>query len=114
MLRGPAGCAVRSLRMLWYGPALVPGPTQPFVLRLLGIVAAALAVAVPAAVAAPGPAGKASSLRSENARLEAQSRSAVLGLYSLDARIAASRARVAALRAQLHRLRVQQSTLRQQ
>ncbi len=50
-------------------------------------------------------------LKAENAHLAEQSRSAVLGLYSLDSRLAAADTRLATLRADAARLRAQRATL---
>src|SRR5579862_171793 len=82
--------------------------------RLLGIACAAFLVAVLPAFGSSNPLGAASALRLQNARLEAKSRSAVLSLYSLDARLTAAHAHLTALRAQLRRLRAERSVLRQE
>ena len=81
--------------------------------RILGILAAgATAFAVPSSVGAvPGP--TASSLRAANASIEHQKRSAVLDLYSLDARIAAARHRLNALLAKASGLRMERAGLEQ-
>src|SRR2546423_846692 len=71
----------------------VLGWAHPAVLRLLGVAAAALLVAVLPAYSQPNPVSTASTLRLQNAHLEARARSAVLDLYSLDSRLAAAHAR---------------------
>jgi peptidoglycan DL-endopeptidase CwlO len=86
-------------------------------------VGALLVAALPAGAGA-GAAGQASMLRGEQSSLAARSRAAVLGLYSLDTRLARARAELASIRAraaQVERerarvaleLRVARSVLRQ-
>jgi 3D (Asp-Asp-Asp) domain-containing protein/peptidoglycan hydrolase CwlO-like protein len=70
-------------------------------------------VVLPAfAAAASGP--TAGALRAENVNLEAQARSAVLDLYSLDSRLAAARSRLAALQAETARLRAERAAVKYQ
>jgi 3D (Asp-Asp-Asp) domain-containing protein len=64
---------------------------------LAAVAAALVAVLTPSAGA--GASSRASVVRAEQANLGARSRSAVLGLYSLDARLARARAELAAVRA---------------
>jgi 3D (Asp-Asp-Asp) domain-containing protein/septal ring factor EnvC (AmiA/AmiB activator) len=90
----------------------VLGQPHPALGRLLGIFAAACLIVVLPALAAT-PSQKASSLRAENAKLAAQSRSAVLGLYSLDSRLAAADTRLSMLQADAQRLRVRRANLAQ-
>src|SRR5437868_9593098 len=90
----------------------VPGRAHPAVVRLLGIAAAALLVAVLPAYSQPNPVSTTSALRLQNAHLEARARSAVLDLYSLDSRLAAARARLASLQVRLQDLREQRAVLR--
>ncbi len=78
---------------------------------LFGLAAAAAVLAAPA-VSGAGPAPPASSLHAQDAALAAKKRSAVLGLYALDAQLAAARTRLAALQAQLHALRAERTQLR--
>ena len=109
----------RPLREVWeLNPCgTVPrvlGQAHPPLARLLGIAVAGLLVVVLPAVAAQNPTKSATGLRLENVQLEAKSRSAVLAIYSLDARLAASRARLSALRGQLGALRNQRAVLKQQ
>ncbi len=78
---------------------------------LFGLAAAAAVLAAPA-VSGAGPSPPASSLRAQDAALAAKKRSAVLGLYALDAQLGAARARLATLQTQLHALRVQRAQLR--
>jgi 3D (Asp-Asp-Asp) domain-containing protein len=59
----------------------------------------ALVVAVLPASAGAGPSGQASVLRGEQTSLAARSRAALLGLYSLDTRLARARSELAAVRA---------------
>src|SRR4030095_16991350 len=89
----------------------------------LVVVGALLVAALPAGAGA-GAAGQAPVLRGEQSSLAARSRAAVLGLYSLDTRLARARAELASIRAraaQVERerarvaleLRVARSVLRQ-
>jgi 3D (Asp-Asp-Asp) domain-containing protein/peptidoglycan hydrolase CwlO-like protein len=82
------------------------------VLRLLGVAAGAFLVVVLPALGSTNPLRSASALRAENAALEAKSRSALLSLYSLDARLGAAQVRLASLQVELRRLRAQRTTLR--
>ena len=88
------------------------GQAHPPLARLLGIFAAAgLVVVLPALAGSPSK--SAATLRTENAHLAAQSRSAVLGLYSLDSRLAAADSRLATLQADSARLRTRRANLSQ-
>jgi 3D (Asp-Asp-Asp) domain-containing protein len=78
------------------------------------LLAVALTAVVGAAVPAAGvsdPGSSAASLRAENDRLAAESRAAVLDLYSLDASLLAANQRLEALRADMSRLRVERGRL---
>ncbi len=75
------------------------------------LAAIALAVLVAPAVGGAKP-HTASALRADDAALAAKSRAAVLGLYSLDQRLAAGRATVAALDGRSRSLRTEQRSLR--
>ncbi|HWB23402.1 MAG TPA: 3D domain-containing protein [Gaiellaceae bacterium] len=80
--------------------------------RLLAVFAAAgLVVVLPAL--GGSPAKRTATLRAENADLAARSRSAVLSIYSLDSRLAASDSRLSTLQADAARLRVQRANLAQ-
>ncbi len=92
----------------------MPGRAHRAVARLLGFACAAFLVAVLPAFGSSNPPGTASALRAQNGRLEARSRSAVLNLYSLDARLAAARSQLARLRTHLQRLRAERGVLREQ
>jgi len=72
--------------------------------------AAIVGAAVPAA-GASDPGSSAAALRAENDRLAAESRAAVLDLYSLDARLLAADRRLDALRAETRRLRAERGRL---
>jgi peptidoglycan DL-endopeptidase CwlO len=72
--------------------------------------AAIVGAAVPA-VGASDPGSSAAALRAENDRLAAESRAAVLDLYSLDARLLAADRRLDALRAETRRLRAERGRL---
>jgi len=88
----------------------VLGLAHPPLGRLLGVFAAAgLVVVLPAL--GSNPSRSAAALRAENAHLAAQSRSAVLSLYSLDSRLAASDDRLATLQADAARLRTRRANL---
>jgi peptidoglycan DL-endopeptidase CwlO len=88
----------------------VLGQAHPPLGRLLGVFAAAgLVVVLPALGSNPGK--SAASLKAENAHLAAQSRSAVLSLYSLDSRLAAADTRLATLRDDAARLRTRRADL---
>jgi peptidoglycan DL-endopeptidase CwlO len=86
------------------------GQAHPPLVRLLGVFAAAgLIVVLPAL---GGSSGKsAAALRAENAHLATQSRSAVLGLYSLDSRLTAADTHLSTLQADAARLRTQRANL---
>jgi len=92
----------------------VPGQAHPAKLRLLGIAGAAALVVVLPALASPNPLRSAAALQTRNAGLEAKSRSAVLNLYSLDARIGGADARLRTLRGELSRLRTERGLLRRE
>ena len=92
----------------------MPGRAHTHAARLLGIASAALLVVVLPAYASSNPLGTAASLRAQNAGLEAKARSASLGLYSLDARLAGAEVRLATLRARLGRLRAERGVLRRE
>jgi 3D (Asp-Asp-Asp) domain-containing protein len=79
--------------------------------RVLPVTVVALAfMLVPALGWASEPHGV-GALRARDAAIEAKSRSAVLGLYSLDQRVALADARIAALRRQSHALIAERATL---
>ena len=82
--------------------------------RFLPFAAVALAVlaapAVSGAITSHGVVG----LRAHDASLAAKSRSAVLGLYSLDERLAAAQSRLTSLHAQQHSLRAQRAAVAHQ
>jgi 3D (Asp-Asp-Asp) domain-containing protein len=80
---------------------------RPLILALL----AAAALAVPA-VSGAGRHTSTSSLRAQDATIEAKSRAAVLGLYSLDQQLATARTHLTTLQSQLAALRGEQATLR--
>lgn len=87
--------------------------------RRLTVFAAALALVALAPLTLPGlggadPSQSAASLRRLDAQLEAEQRSAVLGLYALDRRLAASRTRLAQLHAQADGLRAERSELKRE
>ncbi|MGZ4291463.1 MAG: 3D domain-containing protein [Gaiellaceae bacterium] len=82
--------------------------------RLWPLVAFALAVLVAPAVGGANPSHSVSSLRARDAAIAARSRSAVLGLYSLDQRLAAADTQLAALRRQAVSLRAARASLRLQ
>ena len=81
---------------------------------MLSFAALALAVLAVPTLGLAGSSQSASSLRAQNARLEARSRSAVLQLYSLDQRLASTRVRVTELDQQAASLRVQRTSLAHQ
>lgn len=74
------------------------------------VVIALVVLAVPA-VSGAGRGHSTASLRADNARIAAQSRSAVLGLYSLDQRLAAATSQLATLDAQARVLQAQRASL---
>ena len=88
------------------GSRAVPG-LRRLPCGLLPLCAAAVLLPVPATAARPTAAG----LRAANAAIERQRRSAVLDLYSLDARLGAAQGRLAALRAQASALRAERARL---
>jgi peptidoglycan DL-endopeptidase CwlO len=90
----------------------VLGQAHPPLARLLGLFAAACLIVVLPALGA-NPHQSAAALKAENAHLAAQSRSAVLGLYSLDSRLAAADTRLATLRADAARLQTRRANLEQ-
>jgi cystine transport system substrate-binding protein len=79
--------------------------------RLLLLIVAALAVLVAPAVGGANPSQSVTSLRAHDASIEAKSRAAVLGLYSLDQRLSTAQANLAALQRQTVSLRAQRLTL---
>jgi 3D (Asp-Asp-Asp) domain-containing protein len=82
------------LEGLWYGPALVFAPPW----RLLGIAAAGTAGLVVPFSPAAAPSPTLQQLRTHAVAIEQQKSSAILGLYSLDSRLAAAYDRLASLR----------------
>jgi peptidoglycan hydrolase CwlO-like protein len=96
---------------LWYGPPVLGQAHTPR-RRWLGVALAALTVVlvVPAAGGAD-PSTRADALRAQNATLATRSHSALLGLYSLDTRLASARARLDGLRAQAAELRRERASL---
>jgi 3D (Asp-Asp-Asp) domain-containing protein/peptidoglycan hydrolase CwlO-like protein len=92
----------------------VLGQAHPPLARLCGVVAAAFLVLVVPATGRPGPVESAAALRAQNVELAAKSRSALLDLYSLDARLAGARSRLASLRVELGTLRSERDTLRRE
>jgi 3D (Asp-Asp-Asp) domain-containing protein len=88
----------------------VLGQAHPPLARLLGLFAAACLIVVLPALGA-SPSQRAASLRAENGNLAAQSRSAVLGLYSLDSRLAAADTNLSTLQADAQRLRTRRANL---
>ncbi len=82
--------------------------------RLLSLAAIALVVLAAPTLGLAGSSQSASSLRTENAQLEARSRSAVLQLYSLDQRLVSARSRVVALDQQAASLRAERTSLAHQ
>jgi 3D (Asp-Asp-Asp) domain-containing protein len=82
--------------------------------RLISLAAIALAVLVAPAVGGANPAHSVSSLRARDAAIAAESRAAVLGLYSLDQQLAAANARLATLRRRTASLRAERAVLRRQ
>ncbi len=70
-------------------------------------------LAIPLSSAA-GPPPTAAQLRAEDADLAAKSRSAVLGLYSLDSRLSAAQRRLTALQAEAGRLRAERASIGRQ
>jgi 3D (Asp-Asp-Asp) domain-containing protein len=80
----------------------------------LPFAAIALLVLAAPAVGGAGPSHTASKLRARDAQLAAKSRSAVLGLYSLDQQFDAARAKLATLEAQTATLRTEQASVAHQ
>ncbi len=89
--------------------APVHGQVNTSLRRLVLLVATASVVLAVPAVSGAGSAPATSSLRAQDAALAAKSRSAVLGLYSLDQQLAQARARLATLQSQLRRLRAERA-----
>jgi len=81
---------------------------------MLPLAAIALVVLTAPALGLAGSSQSASSLRAQNAQLEARSRSAVLQLYSLDQRLVSARAQVVALDQQAASLRGERASLAHQ
>ena len=79
--------------------------------RLLSFGAIALVVLAAPTLGLAGGGHSAASLRAANARLEARSRSAVLELYSLDARLGNAQARLASLGRTAETLRAERASL---
>ncbi len=95
-------------------PVLAQAPQSLRRPLLVALLAAALLAIVALAVPAVSGAGRGPSqaaLRARDAAIEAKSRAAVLGLYSLDQRLAAARAHLASLQTQLATLRAERHTL---
>lgn len=82
--------------------------------RLLPVVTLALAVLAAPAVGGASPSHSVSSLRARDAAIAAKSRSAVLGLYSLDQQLATSDARLGMLGREATSLRAQRRVLERQ
>lgn len=82
--------------------------------RFLPFAAIALLVLAAPAVGGADPSQTASQLRTRDAQLAAKSRSAVLGLYSLDQQFGAAQARLATLQAQTVTLRTEQASVAHQ
>lgn len=81
---------------------------------MLAFAALALVVLAVPTLGLAGSSQSPSSLRAENARIEARSRSAVLQLYSLDQRLASAHVRIAQLDRQVTSLRAQRASLEHQ
>jgi 3D (Asp-Asp-Asp) domain-containing protein len=81
--------------------------------RLLPFAAIAVLVLTASTVGA-ADASRTSSLRSRDSHLAAKSRTAVLGLYSLDAQLSAARARLTSLRSQAAALREEKRSVAQE
>jgi len=82
--------------------------------RALALAAISLAVLSVPAVSLAKRTHSVSTLRARDAAIEAKSRAAVLGLYSLDVKLAASRTQLASLERQAAALRAQRNVLRTQ
>jgi cystine transport system substrate-binding protein len=80
----------------------------------LPFAAIALAVMAAPAVGGANPSHSVSSLRAQDAAIAARSRSAVLGLYALDQRLAAADAQLASLHREAGSLRAERASLRLQ
>jgi 3D (Asp-Asp-Asp) domain-containing protein/peptidoglycan hydrolase CwlO-like protein len=100
------GSVVRSASVL--GQAHTPRK------RLLLLAACALGVLLVPAVSSAVPPHSAATLRAHDAALAAQSRAAVLGLYSLDEKLATAQARLAVLQKRATALRAEHASLAQQ
>ena len=83
-------------------------------LAALALAALALAVHASPAVGGANSSHRAAALRTRDAAIAAKSRSAVLGLYSLDQRLGSARTKLAALRQQATSLRAQRASLAHQ
>jgi 3D (Asp-Asp-Asp) domain-containing protein len=81
---------------------------------MLPFAAIALAVLMAPSVGGANPSQTAGSLRAQDAAIVAKSRAAVIGLYSLDTRLAVAQARLASLRVQAESLRLERRSLRHQ
>ena len=82
--------------------------------RVFPFAVIALAVLIAPSVGGANPSPTTQSLRAQDAAIVAKSRAAVLGLYSLDARLAAAQSKLASLRGQAHALRLERRSLRHQ
>jgi cystine transport system substrate-binding protein len=82
--------------------------------RVLPLAAFALVVLAAPTLGLAGSSQSPASLRADNARIETQSRSAVLQIYSLDQRVASAHARVASLDQQATSLRAERASLEHQ
>jgi 3D (Asp-Asp-Asp) domain-containing protein len=90
----------------------VIGQANTSLRRLLLLVATASIVLAVPAVGGASSSPTTTSLQAQNAALTAKSRAAVLGLYSLDQRLAAARVHLATLQSQLQTMRAERATLR--
>lgn len=89
------------------------GPDHTSLRRLVLVVVAALAiVATPVASGAGSPLSPTQSLQQQDANLAAKTRSAVLGLYSLDSQLVTAQKRLAALQASLAELKIERVALK--
>lgn len=83
--------------------------------RLVLVVVTALAiVATPVASGAGSPLSQTQSLQQQDATLAAKTRSAVLGLYSLDHQLVTAQTRLAALQASLTELKIERVALKRE
>ena len=80
----------------------------------LGVVAACFCMLALPPASGAGKARTIDRLRAENANLATKARSAVLGLYSLDAQLSAARTRRAALEVEARRLQTERASIRHQ